>query len=86
MPNLPDLTRSLITRKKKVSPFCHFEVKIDLVGNAGASSALVQRIRRGFFLAFRRVSVKKKSLFYSSRNAWFGDFFFSYFECSFYLS
>lgn len=76
MPNLPDLTRSLITRKKKVSPFCHFEVKIDLVGNAGASSALVQRIRRGFFLAFRRVSVKKKVCFTLHGMHGSGIFFF----------
>lgn len=53
-----------------------------MVGNAGASSALVQRIQRFFFFFFsRRKEPAKKNIFcYSSENAWFS---FSYFECSF---
>lgn len=74
MPNLPDLTRSLITRKKKVSPFCHFRGKNRFGRQRWRQLCTCTTNTTGVFLAFRRVSVKK-SLFYSSRNAWFGFFF-----------
>lgn len=44
MPNLPNLNQFSIRQRKKKSLVFVTPSKIDLVGNAGASSALVQRI------------------------------------------